>query len=92
MALSVVALLVAASAVAGCGGDDGTPSQTLPPAPTGASSAGPASAAGVTVDQASVDLGRVPLDKMINQTWKLRNDGSGKAQLGSASIEVLEGC
>jgi hypothetical protein len=86
-ALATVAFVAIgfAALFAGCGGDDSSKETKVPPSTV-------ASAGGVVVDQASVDLGNVPLDKMVTQTWRLRNEGSGKAQLGKPKIEVLEGC
>jgi len=84
--VAVAMFIAVAAMVAGCGGDDAEKaSSTVAPSAVGGG-------AGVIADQASVDLGKVPLDRMITQTWRLRNDGSGKAQLGKPKIEALEGC
>jgi hypothetical protein len=48
--------------------------------------------AGVTVDRPSVDLGHVPLNVPVTQTFHLRNTGGTEIGLGEARIAVLEGC
>ncbi len=85
LALLMATALGAGTLLAGCGGDDAGKGPSVPPSVVG-------SAGGVVVDQASVDLGKVPLDRMVTQTWTLRNEGGGKAQLGRPKIETLEGC
>jgi hypothetical protein len=54
--------------------------------------AGAAEAAGIQVDRASVDAGRVPLNTPIQQQFRLRNTGDEAVALGRARVEVLEGC
>lgn len=49
-------------------------------------------AAGVQVDEPSVDLGRQPLNTRVERTFTLRNVGSTAVSLGRPNIEVLEGC
>jgi len=87
LALGLTFAIGAGALSAGCGGDDSPKATTTASQPSTVATAG-----GVVADQASVDLGRVPLDRMITQTWHLRNEGSGKAQLGKPKIEALEGC
>jgi hypothetical protein len=48
--------------------------------------------AGVTVDRPSIDLGHVPLNVPVTQTFHLRNTGGTEIGLGEAHIAVLEGC
>ncbi len=83
--MGLVILLAVAALFAGCGGDDGTKPPVAAPSVAGGG-------ARVVADQASVDLGKVPLNRMVTHTWRLRNEGSGKAQLGKPKIETLEGC
>lgn len=86
-----VATLVAVVALMGLrtfGGGDDTPTSAAPPVATVSSAA----VAGVAVAVPSVDLGPVPLNKDVNQTFTLKNSGTGKAQLGKPRIETLEGC
>lgn len=89
-----VAVLVAGVALMGFrafGGGDDTPTSAAPAAPAAATlSSGPV--AGVAVAIPSVDLGPVPLNKDVVQTFTLKNSGTGKAQLGKPRIETLEGC
>jgi len=85
VALGAATAITVAALFAGCRGDDSTNAPAVQPSVVGA-------AGGVVADEASVDLGTVPLDKLVTQTWRLRNEGSGKAQLGKPKIEVLEGC
>lgn len=91
-----VATLAVAAVVAGAvflasltmgGGGDNT-STTVSAVPTVSTAA----VAGVAVDVPSVDLGPVPLDKYVDQTFTIRNGGAGKAQLGKPRVETLEGC
>lgn len=85
-----VAALVAGVAFFGIraleGGDE--TSTVAPAAPTVSTAA----VAGVTVAVPSVDLGPVPLNQDVNQTFTLTNSGTGKAHLGKPRIETLEGC
>lgn len=46
----------------------------------------------LAVSQQSVDLGRVPLDKMVTQVFRLRNISQDQVQLGRVTVAVLEGC
>ncbi len=62
------------------------------PSGGGSATAGTGEVAGVTVDQPSVDLGHVPLNLTVNQTFHLRNTGRVTVGLGEASIAVLQGC
>ncbi len=60
--------------------------------PTVSGTATVSEAGGVMAEDASVDLGRVPLDTMIQHRFVLQNVGTAPANLGPAQIEVLEGC
>ena len=46
----------------------------------------------VSVSEKSVDLGQVPLNKMVTQVFRLRNISQDTVQLGRVSVGVLEGC
>jgi hypothetical protein len=63
-----------------------------PPGVQVATTVSGAAVAGVAVAVPSVDLGSVPLNQDVNQTFTLKNSGTGKAQLGIPRIETLEGC
>jgi hypothetical protein len=42
---------------------------------------------------ATVDLGRVPFDKMVEAQFELANPGGGTVRLtGSPKVQMLEGC
>ncbi len=95
-ARTVIVTLAVAAIVAGVGfvgiltfqggGDD---ESTAPPVAATVSSA---AVAGVAVAVPSVDLGPVPLNEQVNQTFTLKNSGPGTVQLGKPRIETLEGC
>lgn len=53
---------------------------------------GPAVVGGVEVNATEVDFGRVPLDREVTQSFRLRNTTGAPVSLGSAAIETLEGC
>ena len=54
--------------------------------------AGPAYAGGVVVAEPMVDLGRVPLDVVVQHTFRLRNIGPERVYLGRPTMVALEGC
>jgi hypothetical protein len=86
-----IALLVVVDRRAGRPAPSGQPAQQtartiLPPG------AETAHVAGILVDRASVDQGRVPLDTPVTQTFRLHNVGDELVSLGRARVEVLEGC
>ena len=60
-----------------------------PAAPPGAEAR---AAGGVVVQQASVDLGRQPLDKSLSHSFVVKNTNDRTVQLGVPAIEVLDGC
>jgi hypothetical protein len=93
--LWTVGLAVAGSLVLGVvlvtmrlgGTGDGSPVAVEPTVLQGAHRAG-----GVEVDATEVDLGRVPLDRIVSHAFRLRNTGELAVTLGRARIETLEGC
>lgn len=46
----------------------------------------------VVVDQREIDLGRVPLDKVVPVSVQLTNRSQRTIQLSQATAEALEGC
>ena len=52
----------------------------------------PQTAAGVRVNEPAVERGKLPLNTTIRQVYELVNVGSGTAQFGEPTIEVLDGC
>jgi hypothetical protein len=67
--------------------------------PDGASAAvplpigsGPQTVLGLRVDEPAVDRGRLPLDTTVTQVFDIVNTGTGPAEFGKATIEVLDGC
>ena len=46
----------------------------------------------VSVSETDVDLGPVPLDKVVSRTFRVRNESQGLVQLGRAGVAVVEGC
>ncbi len=46
----------------------------------------------VSVSEQNVDLGQIPLNKMVTQVFRLRNISQDTVQLGRVSVGVLEGC
>ena len=62
------------------------------PASRGTAVAAAHTVGGVEVQAASVDLGRVPLNKQITHNFVVKNTNAGTVQLGVPAIEVLDGC
>ena len=46
----------------------------------------------VSVSETDVDLGQVPLDKVVSRTFRVRNESQGLVSLGRAGVAVVEGC
>jgi hypothetical protein len=65
----------------------GMPVVETPGAGSGATEVG-----GVVVDDASWELGQVPLNVAVRPTWTLRNTGDQTVTLGEPHPEVREGC
>lgn len=53
---------------------------------------GPQTVLGLRVDEPVSDRGRLPLDTTVTQVYEITNTGTGPAELGTPTIEVLEGC
>lgn len=64
----------------------------MPVVETPGTGAGTAEAAGVVVEDASWELGQVPLNVAVRPTWTLRNTGDQPVTLGEPHPEVREGC
>jgi len=47
---------------------------------------------GLQVDEPAVDHGRLPLDTAVTQVYDIVNTGTGAAEFGEPTIEVLDGC
>lgn len=47
---------------------------------------------GLQVNEPAVDHGRLPLDTPVTQLYEIVNTGTGPAEFGKPTIEVLEGC
>ncbi len=47
---------------------------------------------GLRVDEPAIDRGRLPLDTTVTQVYEITNTGSGPAEFGKPTIEVLDGC
>lgn len=67
--------------------------------PDGASAAvplpignGPQTVLGLRVDEPAIDRGRLPLDTTVTQLYEITNTGTGPAEFGKPTIEVLDGC
>jgi hypothetical protein len=53
----------------------------------------PAAPGRLTTDQATVDLGRVPFDKLAEARFELANTGGDVVRLvGAPRVRMLEGC
>lgn len=52
----------------------------------------PQTAAGVQVKSPAVDRGRLPLNTTVSQSYELMNTGSSPVQIGTATIQVMDGC
>lgn len=90
MATAVALIVVAAGAIwiFGLPGNK-TDGGNTPAAPV---SRDPILVAGVEVTEPWADLGHIPLNTGVEQTYTLRNTSSEPVHLGDASIKVLEGC
>lgn len=64
----------------------------MPVVETPGSGAGTTAAAGVVVENASWELGQVPLNVAVRPTWTLRNTGNQPVTIGEPHPEVREGC
>lgn len=53
---------------------------------------GAASGPKISVDEDSVDFGRVPLDKEVRKVFNVKNVGSETLQLRQVQVKVLQGC
>lgn len=53
---------------------------------------GPSSVLGVTADVTEVDFGRVPLDRVVTQVFRIRNTSNKSVAVAQPSVETLEGC
>lgn len=51
-----------------------------------------ARAAGIEVQEPWADLGRIPMDTPVKQSYTLTNTSQNAVSLGEATIETLEGC
>lgn len=96
---AVFAAAIGVGLAVGTSGGDEAPARTgesnamgMPVIETPGRATGTASAAGVTVDRARWELGRVPLNVAVRPSWTLRNTGSEPVTLGEPHAEVLEGC
>ena len=54
--------------------------------------AGPVTVAGVEAPQPVANLGTVPVDTPVRTEYLVRNTGTSAVTLGTAGIQVLEGC
>jgi hypothetical protein len=52
----------------------------------------PVSVLGLRVDDPAIDRGRLPLDTPVTQLYEITNMGTGPAEFGKPTIEVLDGC
>lgn len=52
----------------------------------------PQVAAGVRIVEPAVDRGKLPLNTTVRHVYELANVGSGIAEFGEPTIEVLDGC
>ena len=64
----------------------------MPVVETPGAGSGATEAAGIVVDDASWELGQVPLDVAVRPTWTLRNTSDQTVTLGEPHPEVREGC
>jgi hypothetical protein len=84
--IAVAFTAVVLAAVLGGGGDKASPASSVDvPIPA-------ATTSGVEVAQPSVDLGRVPLNELVNHAFVLKNTNDRAVELGVPAIEVLDGC
>lgn len=92
---------VAAAALTGAGSSDraGGLDRTgeinamgMPVVETPGAGSGTTGAAGIVVDNASWELGQVPLNVAVRPTWTLRNTSDQTVTLGEPHPEVREGC
>lgn len=92
---------ITAAALADAGSDDSSGgldrtgalnAMGMPVVETPGSGAGTAEAAGVVVENASWELGQVPLNVAVRPTWTLRNTSDQPVTLGEPHPEVREGC
>ncbi|HEX6030217.1 MAG TPA: hypothetical protein VFY90_02220 [Tepidiformaceae bacterium] len=83
--IAVAFTAVVLAAVLGGGGKASPSSSVDVPIPAPATS-------GVEVAQPSVDLGRVPLNQLVNHSFVLKNTNDRAVELGVPAIEVLDGC
>lgn len=83
------ALLLAASLalLTACGAPGGTP--TPAPQPPSASQVGPR----IKFEQEAVDFGRQPYDRVVEQTFRFRNEGDAPLVIQPlVVVRVVEGC
>lgn len=59
------------------------------PSPTGN---GPQTVLGLRVNEPAIDRGRLPLDTTVTQFYEITNTGTGPAEFGKPTMEVLDGC
>ncbi len=52
----------------------------------------PQTVLGLQVNEPAVDRGRLPLDSTVTQVYEIVNTGTGPAEFGEPTIEVLDGC
>ena len=52
----------------------------------------PQTVLGLRVDEPAIDRGRLPLDTTVTQFYEITNTGTGPAEFGKPTIEVLDGC
>jgi len=67
-----------------------TASCTEQPPATGAGQGG--AGARISVDSDTVDFGRVPLDKEVIHSFRIKNSGTSNLNLTNVSIKVVQGC
>ena len=92
--IAVAALADAGSSARGSGLDrtGELNAMGMPVVETPGSGTGTAEAAGVVVEEASWELGQVPLNVAVRPTWTLLNTGDQPVTLGEPHPEVREGC
>jgi hypothetical protein len=92
---------VTAAALTGAGSSDGSGgldptgevnAMGMPVVDTPGAGTGTTEAAGIVVDDASWELGPVPLNVAVRPTWTLRNTSDQTVTLGEPHPEVREGC
>lgn len=82
--IAVVLLVIALLASPGRSSERSDSAAALP--------SGPARAGVVEAPEPVLDLGRVPLDTVVQPSFLLRNVGGERAHFGQPSVEVVEGC